>query len=133
LWVSEARSELSDFFEICLPDDDIVNLLMDKQRFHEMCVSEGWPEPSLWILKDRKELDSALEEVIHPCILKPATKNSSFRKNAPRKAFKIFSPDELLRTYDLVSQWESEIIIQEWVQGGDERIAFCLAYYNQGL
>ena len=30
----------------------------------------------------------------------------------------------------MVAQWEKEVVIQEWIQGGDERIAFCLTFYD---
>jgi predicted ATP-grasp superfamily ATP-dependent carboligase len=131
LWISESRHELKEFYEIYLPDEDTVELLMDKQRFHEMCVRQGWPVPNSWRISHRGELHAVIDEIDFPCILKPAVKNNAFRKKSPQKAFKIVTADELIRTYELISQWEPDAIVQEWVPGGDERIAFCLAYFNR--
>lgn len=131
LWISESRNELSEFYEINLPNNDIVNLLMDKQCFLKMSLRKGWPVPHTWIIKDKDELMSCLKEIVYPCILKPAVKNSTFRKNSPHKAFKLHNMDSLVQTYNMVEQWEKEVILQEWIEGGDERVAFCLAYYDR--
>ncbi|UCD64228.1 MAG: hypothetical protein JSW34_01980 [Candidatus Zixiibacteriota bacterium] len=131
LWISEAREELSRYFHINLPDQETVNLLMDKQQFTRLALEEGWPLPLTWFICSRAELISHLSEIVYPCILKPAVKNSVFRQKSPRKAFKIFSTEELLRVYDMVAQWEEEVVIQEWIEGGDERVAYCLTYYDR--
>ena len=31
---------------------------------------------------------------------------------------------QLLECYNMVAQWEEDVIIQEWIPGGDDRIAF---------
>ena len=126
LWISEARDELSKYFEINLPTEETVNLLMDKQLFTKIARQEGWPVPLTWFVNSRDELDRHLGEMVYPCILKPATKNSEFRSKSPKKAWKIFNAEELTRIYDMVAQWEAEVVIQEWIEGGDDRVAYCL-------
>ncbi|MCX6835088.1 MAG: hypothetical protein NTW07_08145 [candidate division Zixibacteria bacterium] len=130
-WISEARDELKPYFEINLPNKDTVDLMMDKQRFARLASEEGWPIPFTWSVSDQSHLLSYLKEVVYPCILKPATKNSYFRQNSVQKAFKIFDERTLVRTYEMVARWEKRVVIQEWIEGGDERVSFCLAYYNR--
>jgi len=130
LWISANRAALSEFFEIVMPEPDVVLLLMDKIRFQAYATEQGWPLPSTWLANSRAELDALLGAITFPCILKPAVKNHEFRRKSPRKAFKIFSAQELLDTYALVSEWEPEVIVQEWIGGGDDRIAFGLGYWN---
>jgi D-aspartate ligase len=31
----------------------------------------------------------------------------------------------------MVAQWEKEVVIQEWINGGDDRVAYCLTYYDR--
>lgn len=131
LWISEARKDLEESFELNLPDHEVVLLLMNKTKFHELCTSKGWPVPRTWKANNRDELEAFLKEVEYPSILKPRVKNSTFRKFGPKKAFIILHEDELLRTYDMVAQWEQEVVVQEWIEGGDERIAFCLTYHDR--
>jgi predicted ATP-grasp superfamily ATP-dependent carboligase len=130
LWVSEAREELSNFFEIALPEKETVDLLMNKVRFLKLAQSEGWPVPHTWMAESKAELVS-LSEIIYPCILKPQLKNDLFRTHSPKKAFRVRCRKELIQTYDLVSQWEKEVVIQEWIDGADNRIGFCLGYCDR--
>lgn len=131
LWISECRKELEKFYEINLPEHLVVELLMNKGAFQERCLREGWPVPLTWKINNRDELTARLGEVIYPCILKPQMKNSEFRKYAPEKAYKIRNAHELKSIYANVAQWEPGVVIQEWIEGGDDRIAYCLSYYNR--
>ena len=131
LWVSECRDQLSQFYSINLPSKEVVNLLMSKTKFLELAKSEKWPVPLTWEINNEDELLCSLREITFPCILKPQLKNGEFRKHSPRKAFKLYRQDELIRSYKMVAQWEREVIIQEWIEGRDDRIAFCLSYYDR--
>ncbi len=131
LWISESRKELEDFYEMNLPDADILDLLMSKSRFGELAVEEGWPVPMTWRVDRREELMAKLGEIGYPCILKPQIKNSEFRRNTFSKAFIAADEAELTAIYDMVARWEAGVVIQEWIEGGDERIAYCLAYYDR--
>ena len=131
LWISENRNELSEAYDIYLPDHNVVTLLMNKTKFLEIAVREGWPVPTFWTINSKDDLMCKLSEVTYPCILKPQLKNAEFRKSSPQKAFRITTPNQLVRVYDMVAQWEKEVVIQEWIEGKDERIAFCLTYYDR--
>jgi len=131
LWVSEAREELSEFFEISLPEKHIVDLLMSKVEFVKFAQSQGWIVPQTWMIEAEDELMSRLSELVYPCILKPRLKNDAFRQHSPKKAFCVNSKQELLKTYKMVAEWEKEVVIQEWISGTDERVGFCLSYCNR--
>jgi predicted ATP-grasp superfamily ATP-dependent carboligase len=73
---------------------------------------------------------SFLDDMTYPCILKPAVKNTEFRSKSPRKAFKLYNAKQLLEAYDLVSAWVPEVVVQEWIGGGDDRVAFALGYWD---
>lgn len=131
LWISEAREQLSAYYRINLPAENVVNGLMDKQRFNRLAMAEGWPVPKTWFVSNHSDFTLVLPKMIYPCILKPAVKNSLFRTKAPLKAWRIGEQRELIRIYEMVAQWEKEVVIQEWIEGGDDRVAFCLTYYNR--
>lgn len=131
MWVSQARSELSQFFEIALPSPDTIDLLMNKRRFLRFAEQRGWPVPKTWFIRSREELMAHRDEYVYPCMLKPELKNDAFRQYSPKKAFQIQGEAQLLATYDLISQWEQQVVVQEWIGGGDDRIAFCLSYSDR--
>jgi predicted ATP-grasp superfamily ATP-dependent carboligase len=131
LWLSKNRDKLAEHFEINLPPPETVELMMSKTRFLELAQKEDWPLPLTIKVDNLEGLHACLGTMPYPCILKPAIKNSEFRRNSPRKAFLISSEEELLKCYKMVAQWEQSVVIQEWIEGGEERIAFCLAYYSR--
>ncbi len=131
LWLSKNRGKLAEHFEINLPPPATVELMMSKTRFLELAQKEDWPLPVTVKVDNLEELHARLDTVPYPCILKPAIRNSEFRRNSPSKAFRISSEEELLKCYKMVAQWEQSVVIQEWIEGGDERIAYCLAYYSR--
>jgi predicted ATP-grasp superfamily ATP-dependent carboligase len=130
LWISARRDELSRYFKIALPDDEIVQVLMSKLRFEEYAKKRQWPLPGSWTMGSRAELDACIDDVRFPCIVKPAVKTSEFRRNSPSKAFKAANRDELVRAYEMVRQWEPEIIVQEWISGGDDRVTYGLGCWS---
>lgn len=131
IWISDSRKELSEFYEINLPDQEIVDLLMNKAKFIEVAAKEGWPIPSSWMANNKDELVSTMKQFIYPCILKPQLRTSIYRQDSMKSAFRIESQEELIKIYDIVAQWEKEVVIQEWIEGRDDRIAFCLSYYDR--
>lgn len=131
LWVSEHRELLSPYYEINLPGPETVSLLMSKISFGERARREGWPMPGTRFVRDRRDLLDGMAGVRFPCILKPAVKNSAFRARAPAKAFRASGEEELLAAYDAIADLEQEAVVQEWVEGGDDRIAYCLVYYGK--
>jgi D-aspartate ligase len=131
LWVSAHREELERRYFIALPDRETTGTLMSKDRFQQVAEHEGWPVPRTWQVETEQELESVIADLPFPCILKPRVKNSAFRKHAPKKAFVLKGSSELRNTYREVAQWEQEVVIQEYVGGGDDRVAFCLGYWDQ--
>ncbi len=130
LWISEAREELQDLYELYLPNKNTVSQLMSKPEFLKLATDEGWPVPRSWEFSHRDELLAVLHDIPFPSILKPQIKNSKFRMFCSQKAYKVHDKNELMKIYDMVEQWEKEVIVQEWIAGGDDRIAFCLTYCN---
>jgi len=131
LWVSGNRDRLAQYYDMVLPSRDIVDLMMNKSRFQRLAEGEGWPVPATVSIGSQEELRRQLGKMKFPCILKPSTRSREFRRNSPQKAYLVASAPELLDCYGTVSQWESSVVVQEWIPGGDDRIAFCLAYYGR--
>jgi D-aspartate ligase len=130
LWISEARRELDEYFYINLPDAKTVDLLMDKRLFTAFAPSEGWPIPATIVATSPQELTAQMDRVVFPSIIKPAVKNSTYRRHSPQRVYRVFSEDDLLSKYDMIAQWEKEVVVQEWIEGDDDRITFCLTYYS---
>jgi predicted ATP-grasp superfamily ATP-dependent carboligase len=130
LWVSAHREELRPYFTFALPNDDTVQLLMNKIRFEAYARQQKWPLPASWAVVTKNDIELYADSISFPCVLKVAIKNQNFRRNSPCKVFKISDREALVRTYELVRQWEPEVLIQEWLSGPDDRITYCLGYWS---
>jgi D-aspartate ligase len=127
-WISDARDEIAEFYEFRLPDKPVVDGLLDKSTFARMCERERWPIPHTWSIENEEELREIMHELPFPCILKPEVHTHRFGESSPQKAFKVRDAKELMTTYRIAAQWTRGFVLQEWIQGGDDRIGFCLTY-----
>ncbi|MFN8390940.1 MAG: hypothetical protein U0136_11685 [Bdellovibrionota bacterium] len=132
LWLSANRAALAPFYEFALPPPQVVELLMNKALFLEHAHKHGLPVPRTWELTEEGALESLRTGIPFPCIIKPQVKNSEFRMHCNQKAYIAESFEQLLSFYREIAQWEPQVVIQEWIPGGDDRIAFSLCCYSRG-
>lgn len=130
LWLSKARDAVGEYFSLLLPEPNAVDLLMDKTRFSAYGRDRGWPLPRTFVVADQADFSAIREDVPFPCIVKPAVKNAAFRAHASAKAYVVENGAELDRVYADIAQWEPEMVLQEFIPGGDDHIAYCLVYYD---
>ena len=58
-------------------------------------------------------------------------KSEAFRREAPQLSFKVANQRELLQAYELIARWEKEVVIQEWIEGTEEKVGFCMGYSDR--
>ena len=118
----------SYFFDI--PDPEGVEVLMNKQRFAEFASANGWPIPRTYACETEAEVRAAANELTFPVIMKPRMKTLAARMHSPKKTFLCESAERLLTDYRVIAQWEPEVVVQEWIPGGDGEIYFSFHYFN---
>jgi predicted ATP-grasp superfamily ATP-dependent carboligase len=128
--ISRHRDRLSRWYRIALPAHDVVDLLMDKNRFLRHAVDTGLPVPGTVFLEDRSDAEKAAESLTFPVALKPPIKSPSWQAHTKLKAFQVHDAAELLEVYDRVSGWTDTLIAQEWVEGGVDSLYSCNAYFD---
>jgi predicted ATP-grasp superfamily ATP-dependent carboligase len=128
--LSRRRQELSASYHLPLGDHDVVDMLMDKVRFAEHARATGLAIPSTVVLRNRADADGAAASMCFPAVLKPPTKNAKWRERTSAKALPVAGPDELLEVYDRVHDWSDVLLAQEWVEGAEDRLYSCNAYFD---
>lgn len=126
---SRRLSSLTNFFVVPIPPHPIVDLLMDKTRFHEWASDLGFAVPNSCIVSTPIQAIAALEKVCCPCILKPLVRTAKWEeKHTNRKFFSIQSRSELEHVlssqapFDLAERY----VLQEWIKGADSDVFFVL-------
>lgn len=126
LTVSERRDELLPYFRIVLPAHDTLTALMHKQGFQRMAAELQSPIPQAVYLRTESDL-TALAGLKYPCVLKPAVKDYGYGAKF-QKAYVVQTPDEAAQLYRQIAPTLSDLIVQEWIEGSDSDIYFCLQY-----
>jgi predicted ATP-grasp superfamily ATP-dependent carboligase len=130
LLISRNRNRLKDWFHIALPDEDTVEMLMDKVRFYTFCQREGFPIPATHFLKNLADAESAAANLNFPAILKPPMKTPTWEANSKSKVYKIASAEALLKIYKETHQWADMLMVQEWIEGGDDTLYSLNCYFS---
>lgn len=127
--VAEARDEIASLYRFDMPSADLMTRLMDKSGFQSMAEAGGHPIPRTVHLTSLDQLDAALATLDFPCVLKPAGRDPRYDRRY-KKAYKLERPEELLDLARRILPHYPDLIIQEWIEGGDGNIFFCLQYLS---
>ena len=130
LLLSEHREALAPGYRIVLPAPGVLEVLLDKARFHELAREKSWPLAPTHVLRERTDALLAAEVLRFPCVVKPAVKTLAWQAHTPAKVFRVTSRDELLACYDRCSRWTERLIAQEWIDGPDTSHFTCNAYFD---
>lgn len=127
--LSDAAERLEPFFLYPRPDPDMLSRLLTKPGFQEVAEGLDAPLPTARTLEAERDF-SALDDLTFPCIVKPAVRTDAYTARF-RKAYRVQDRDE---TEDLCrSMFEvvSPVIVQEWIEGSDADVFFCLQYWSE--
>lgn len=131
LVLSRHRARLEPWFHVPLPEPAVVEMLLDKLAFSQHASERGLPIPRTALLRDRREAEQVAKTLAYPCVMKPPVKTASWEAHADSKVYKVASPAELLAVYDRVSGWTELLLVQEWIEGGEEELYSCNCYFDR--
>jgi D-aspartate ligase len=129
--ISRARDRLSDRYAFVLPDHDVVEGLLDKVEFTEHAQRHGLPIPRTVILRSRRDVARAARELRFPIVVKPAIKDARWLAATGAKAFMVHDAADLSALYERISGWSDLLIAQNWVEGGEDALYSCNAYFGR--
>ncbi len=128
--VSAHRDALEPHFRLVLPPHAVLTRLMDKTTFHAAAAAAGFPVPHTVTVQAPDDLEQARHMPL-PCILKPAQRDAAYERRF-KKAYKVASFAELVRLASDILPVIRPLVVQEWIEGGDSAIFFCLQFRSAG-
>jgi predicted ATP-grasp superfamily ATP-dependent carboligase len=136
LLVSRRRDALLARFRFVLPPAELVEDMVDKMRFAALAERAGLPVPRTLVLRRGEPAPPAVASwEWFPAVLKPAHRHGWFGSplhaelaGDNRKAVRIGDRRELLRCLPAIRSYHTDFILQEAVEGGEERIVSHHAY-----
>lgn len=125
-FLSSQRERLSDYYLFSIPDQTMIESVLDKRLTHRLAMEYNIPSPKTFFLEHTDQLEEAIENVTFPCILKPAF-SADYRKRMNKKAIIIHNENQLREKYNYYEQF-GEIMIQEFIPG-DENCGYELGVF----
>lgn len=124
--VSAARDRLQGSYRFRMADHETMVSLTHKEGVQLAAERHGLPIPRALRLQSEGDLHR-LTEMRYPCVLKPGLKHDGYG-NRFKKAYTVASTDEAAELFREISPVLPDLIVQEWIVGGDDSIFFCLQY-----
>lgn len=127
--VSHQRDRLSALYRFSLPTKDVVDVLQHKQGFQRLAEQLDSPIPPLVHVRALADL-AAIENLRYPVVIKPGERNAEYSRQF-KKAYRVESATEAADLIRRVLAVMSDVVVQEWIEGPDSSIYFCLQYLDK--
>jgi predicted ATP-grasp superfamily ATP-dependent carboligase len=127
--LSELREQLPHQLLLRQPSHERLMALMHKQGFQHLAEAVHAPVPRTVRLEGLQDLEAA-RGLKYPVVLKPSEKNYEYGARF-KKAYKLLSYEEVERQYREILPVLADMVVQEWIEGEDSDIYFCLQYVGE--
>jgi predicted ATP-grasp superfamily ATP-dependent carboligase len=127
--VSQYRERLGDAFQIRLPEHRCLCELLHKGSFQRIAEKHGFAIPRAVSIREENDF-STLAQINFPAVVKLCDAESLFRTGA-RRPERVWSRDQAVAIFRAAPAEAPEFIVQEWVEGDESDIYFCLQYRGE--
>ena len=124
-FVARSYEYLRARFALNPMDPAIVELLLDKQRTIELAQQVGVPVPRQWLVPDSSDLESILDEVTLPALVKPRDTHA-FAHRTGRKFLWAHDRAELESSVATMRETATRFTMIEFIPGPDSNLC---SYY----
>ncbi|TPG50556.1 FAD-dependent oxidoreductase [Rhodanobacter glycinis] len=126
--VSHHRERLSALYRFSLPTVDMVDILQHKEGFQRLAEKLGGPIPPLVHVRMLADLP-AIEKLRYPVVIKPGERNIEYGRIF-KKAYRVESASAGMDLIRRILMVMTDVVVQEWIEGPDANIYFCLQYLD---
>jgi D-aspartate ligase len=140
LWfVWQYRNELEPYCRFLLPPDSMLERMVNKALFGDLAATYALPIPMTRTAQTFAEVQSMIDSIEFPCIVKPAfsqdwiwdSDEQRARFGPYKKALRRFeSRDTLLEFCEALPDRRAGFIIQSYIDGRDENILSFHGYFD---
>lgn len=129
--VARNFDRLSEWFIYPRQNPDLVDSLVDKRRMAALAKACGVPTPEIFVPQSRAEWLSYARQARFPLMLK-GIDGRKLARRTKQKMMIVRSVDELLQHYDaLEDPADPNLMVQEYIPGGDDTIWMFNGYFNE--
>lgn len=136
VFLARNRERLEEHCDLAVPRTDLVETLVDKEKFAAFARRHDFPVPATVSPRSLAELEELTGSLRFPVILKPTVPQSWSQPEIARivddkKALRIDDPASLRERYRGIAGLDPAMVVQEYVPGRDDRL-YSLHMYLDG-
>lgn len=124
--VSAHRERLEHIYRIALPKHEVLTALLHKDGFRAVAESAGAIIPRTLHLTEASQTET-INALQPPLVVKPSVRDAGY-SSAFRKAYRVDTVDEAQDLVRDILPMLPDVVVQEWIEGSDSDIYFCLQY-----
>lgn len=120
LAITRNREELEPYYLMNLPDQIVIESIVDKYKQYKLAMNAGIPVPRTFFVDSINTLLEMKDQITFPAFIK-GVEVITWRRNIGTdvKGFVIYTQDELMNTFEDIFKRQSLGIIQEIIPGPD--------------
>ena len=126
--LSQHRERLTQRYRFSLPAQDVVDALQHKHGFQRLAERFHAPIPPLVHVKSPADLP-ALEGLRYPVVIKPGERHAEYSRQF-KKAYRVENFADAIDLVRRILPVMADVVVQEWTEGPDSSIYFCLQYLD---
>lgn len=134
-FILENRASIESHYLLALPPSPVMERILDKSRLAAAAKSVGIECPDEVHVSGRDDLERARDRIGFPCIVKPIVASRwrhgpIYEAVARRKVIMFETWEELRDFYARIENLDGELLVQQYVPGGDDRLLIFGSYFN---
>ena len=131
LTISKYEEQLRPFFKFVLPSYEVTSGQISKREFHKFAVSNSFLVPNTFFTNGAEEIEKVAEKISFPCVIKPEFRDRKWEEKVPVKVLYAESKQDFLNLIREYQIHQTSLVVQEWIDGDDAEVYFCLLYINR--
>jgi predicted ATP-grasp superfamily ATP-dependent carboligase len=104
--------------------------MLDKLSTYQWAREAGVPTPGFWEVDSRQQVLGLRDELVFPLMVKPRLSHL-FEARFGRKHVIVSGFEELLGVFDSATEAGMEVLLMEYIPGGDERLCSYYTYLDE--
>lgn len=113
------------------PEPDMIDTLMSKVGFSEFAARNGFAVPRTVVLADGEGIEGPIQELRFPLVVKPDRKPANWDAWMGGKVSVARDPAQLRSVVRRGLQRADSLIVQEWVEGGEDALLSFNGYFDR--
>lgn len=124
------KPKLAKYFHFPIADLELIEKLVNKKYFYQTLQEIGVEHPRTYFPRDLSEVESLINNLQYPYIVKPVN-SRSFKQKFKVKIFKADSAQQLIELYKKATDAGEEVVLQQEIPGKERYLVY--TYFNRNL